>query len=159
MYHRIGKNGEKYWGKTGAGILFTDGKKILLLKRAETDHKDTWGMPGGKCEMGESASAASIRETKEECGIAHVPGVRIDTLAQRDGHHSWTTFVYRVGEPFKDLSLSNEHSDWKWFDLSDLPSTNLHPKFKQQLPRYLSVIRNKFPRDFKEWKKLRDLNY
>ena len=39
QYHHIGKDGKKYWGKAGAGILFTDGKKVLLLKRAEKgDH-------------------------------------------------------------------------------------------------------------------------
>ncbi len=47
-YHRIGKDGAKYKGKRGAGILFTDGKQILLLKRSEgSDNPGTWGLPGG----------------------------------------------------------------------------------------------------------------
>lgn len=156
-YHRIGKNGNSYWGKTGAGILFTDGKKVLLLKRAETDHKDTWGMPGGKAEEGESLIATAMRETREECGLEEIPGRRIDNLSQQDGHHKWTTFIYRISEPFSAITLSNEHSESKWIKLEDLKSLNLHPKFKEQLPAYLDAIRNKFPRTFKEWKQIKDL--
>ena len=37
----------------GAGIFFTDGKKVLLLRRSEKgDGNGTWGLPGGKVEEG-----------------------------------------------------------------------------------------------------------
>jgi len=153
-YHRIGKDGTKYWGKKGAGILFTDGKSMLLLKRAKgTDNANKWGLPGGKTESGESDIAAAIRETKEETGLDKIPGHRIDSFVSVDGRHRFVTFLYRVNEQFQDVSLSDEHSDWKWVDLNDLTSEDLHPKLEVNLPRYIRLIRRKV-KNFNEWQEI-----
>lgn len=150
MYHRIGKEGSKYAGKKGAGIIFTDGNKILLLKRADGDNKDTWGQPGGKVKGGETNIDAAIRESQEECG--NFDGYRIGEFEEKDGLHRWTTYIYRVKEPF-DCKLSKEHSDWKWFDINKLKYTELHPKFKENLGSYIKLIKNKFGKfqTFQEW--------
>jgi mutator protein MutT len=141
--NRIGKGGAAYKGKQGAGIIYTDGKQILLLKRSEKgDHNGTWGIPGGKAERGETPIDTAIRECKEECGHG-AEGSRFDKLHTKDGSHSWTTFFYAVDEPF-DCTISDEHSDWKWVKINDLNKMNLHPKLKEHLPSYLSRIRQKF---------------
>ncbi len=154
-YYRIGKNGGARFGKKGAGILFTDGKKVLLLKRADGDHQNTWGQPGGKVEDGETYIDAATRESKEECG--QVKGNRIAEFEEKDGLHRWTTFIYFVEKPFK-CTLSKEHKMWKWFNLDDLEHINLHPKFKENLDAYLRLIKNKINvfKSFKEWIFLRD---
>jgi len=37
-----------HWGRAGAGVLFTTGTQILLLKRSSwVDQPGTWGIPGG----------------------------------------------------------------------------------------------------------------
>lgn len=149
----IGKNSNKYWGSKGAGIFFTDGSSVLLLKRAEPgDNKNTWCLPGGKIEEGESPIDAARREAKEECG--KVKGSRFEDSKERDGQHVWSTFFFRVNKPFK-CKLSKEHSDWKWFKINDLEKINLHPKLKENLDRYIKIVKNHFSNmNFKEW-----LNY
>ena len=47
------------------GILSQSGK-ILLQKRAD---KETWGLPGGAIELGESSVEALVREFYEETGV------------------------------------------------------------------------------------------
>jgi len=43
--------------------------KILLLKRTPHKHQgDTWGIPGGKLDEGETPQIAVIREVFEEVG-------------------------------------------------------------------------------------------
>ena len=150
MWKRIGKNGNKYWGSKGAGIFFTDGKKVLLLKRAEQgDNMGTWCLPGGKVEEGETLIDAARRESKEECG--RVEGNRFEDLREIDGNHVWTSFFFKVKKPFK-CKLSDEHSDWKWFDLDKLDKVNLHPKLKDNLDRHLKIVNKKFNIiNFKEW--------
>ena len=150
MYHRIGKNGKRYWGKQGAGILFTDGKQILVLKRSDKgDHGGTWGLPGGKVEKGESTIAGAMREIEEETGVSYVPGNRLESMESRDGTHRWVTYLYRVTEPF-EVTLSDEHTDSKWVDIDKIKDLKLHPQFKAQIDRYLDVIgRKSF--GFKEW--------
>jgi 8-oxo-dGTP pyrophosphatase MutT (NUDIX family) len=147
MYHRIGKNGDRYSGDKGAGILYTDGKKILLLKRADGDHKGTWGQPGGMVEEGESNIDAAIRESKEECG--RVEGYRIAEFEEKDGLHRWTTYLYRIKKPFT-CHLSHEHSAWKWFDIDKLKYVDLHPKFKENLGAYIRLIERKFNKEIQE---------
>jgi len=150
-HHRIGKGGSKYKGKRGAGIMFTDGKQTLLLKRAKgTGEAGKWGLPGGKVEKGESMIAGAVRETQEETGISKIPGNRLDAFESVDGTHRWTTYLYRIKEPF-EVTLSDEHDDYKWVDLDKIGNLELHPKFKTQLERYLRAIGRKMFREFKEW--------
>lgn len=152
---RIGSGGEPVKGKKAAGIFFTDGHKVLLLKRSqEGDHGGTWALPGGKAKDGESEISNAIRETKEECGLGSIPGYRIDSLSSHNGHQKFTGFVYRVTEPFQ-IRLSKEHTDWDWVDLNNLKSKDLHPKFKEQIPRYISAIKRKINK-FSEWVQYRE---
>lgn len=155
-YHRIGKDGAKYYGERGAGILFTNGKKVLLLKRADGDHQDTWGQPGGKVEPGETTIDAAVREAKEECGV--VTGSRIAQFEEKDGGHQWDTFIYKVDKPFK-CRLSNEHSKWKWFTFDELDNVNLHPKLKENIALYVRAIRRsqKDYQTFEEWVKQKEI--
>lgn len=150
MWKRIGKNGNKYWGEKGAGIFFTDGKKVLLLRRAEKgDNKDKWCLPGGKVEDGETFIDAARRESKEECG--KVEGNRFEDLEEKDGNHIWKTYFFKINKPF-DCILSDEHSDWKWVDLDKINKMDLHAKFKENLYRHIKIVKNKFNNiNFKEW--------
>lgn len=150
MHHRIGKEGHKYAGKRGAGIIFTDGKQILLLQRANGEDKDTWGQPGGQVEDGETSIDAAIREAQEECG--NFEGCRIGEFEEIDGLHRWMTYIYKIKQPF-DCKLSNEHKAWKWFNFHELKYVDLHPKFKENLHAYLKLIHRKFesPPTFREW--------
>lgn len=145
MYHHIGSGGRRYWGDKGAGILFTDGASILLLKRAKegasADHGETWGIPGGKTEQGESPIDTAVRETKEEAG--NVEGTRFAQFDERDGRHVFTVFLYKVRNPF-EIKLSNEHTESKWISLQELRNFPLHPKFEEHLPYYLKAIQRKF---------------
>ncbi len=138
--------------KQGAGILFTDGQKILLLKRAPDDQDgSTWGLPGGGAQEDETAHETALRETKEECGLDRIPGQRFDTLEQDYANFSWTTFLYAVPDQFRLESLSAEHSDWAWFDLKTVQSIDLHPKLRPQMDQYILAIRRKFGKKFEEW--------
>lgn len=149
-YHRIGSQGEKVWGKKAAGILFTDGKSMLLLKRAgEGDNIGKWALPGGKAKDKESDIQTARRESMEETGVKSIPGYRIDSLITKNGQQKFTGFVFRVDKPF-DVELSKEHSEYKWAPLDEVAKMELHPKFKEKLPEYLGIIRRKV-KTFSEW--------
>ncbi len=49
-------------------IVFHEGK-VLLVKRGNPPAKDTWSIPGGSVELGETLQDAAEREIWEETGI------------------------------------------------------------------------------------------
>ncbi|MHA2043413.1 MAG: NUDIX domain-containing protein [Candidatus Thorarchaeota archaeon] len=150
-YHRIGKGGERFWGKKGAGIFFTNGEEVLLLKRSKkTDNGGTWGLPGGTAKEGETNLGTATRETREECGT--MQGKRFDSLSENSGHHNWTTFFYKVGNPF-DCKLSDEHTDYKWVPFDKIGNYTLHPKLQDNWDRHERVVEKHFKNkmSFREW--------
>lgn len=147
---RIGEGGSSVKGKKAAGIMFTDGKKCLLLKRSDQgDHGSTWALPGGKGKDGETEIGTAIRETKEETGLDSIPGYRFDTFSSQNGRQKFTAFLYRVQAPF-DVKISHEHTEYEWVELDALLQKDLHPKFRESVPRYLQAIRKKLV-SFTEW--------
>jgi dATP pyrophosphohydrolase len=142
----------KSWLKKSAGIIFTDGKSILLLKR---DNEETWDLPGGKSNDGETEIDNAIRETKEETGLEKIPGERFDSISHKDANKKYTTFFYKVDKQFP-VKLSHEHSDYEWVPFNELKNRQLYPKLKINLPDYLKKIRKKVA-DFAEWTTLKDL--
>lgn len=49
-----------------AAIIFDTQKRILIMKRTRGPY---WCIPGGRMDLGESAPACCIRETREETGL------------------------------------------------------------------------------------------
>jgi 8-oxo-dGTP pyrophosphatase MutT (NUDIX family) len=84
------------WPGTSAAVFDTAGR---LLLQHRTDF-DTWGLPGGALDTGESLAQTVIRETREETGLEVVPERLLHVHA---GHH-WTfpnnDVVYPVGALF-----------------------------------------------------------
>ena len=150
-FHRIGKDGKKYYGKSAAGILFTDGQKVLLLKRAiRGDNFEKWSVPGGKLESKETPIDGARRESQEECG--HSEGQMFGHYDDLDGRFHFHTFFFAVSKPF-EIKTSSEHSEGKWVELENVPKMNLHPRFAQNWPYFLEKIKKRFPKikSFSEW--------
>lgn len=153
QYHRIGKDGKKYWGRMGAGIVFTDGKVVLLLKRDNSsDYAGHWCIPGGKAKANEVPLDTARRESTEECG--KVEGQRFNQFYSKDGSHHFHTYLYSIDKPF-DVKLSKEHTDYKWVPIDDVMKMELHPKFEESYPSYLRAIKKRFSKSFKEWLEFR----
>jgi 8-oxo-dGTP pyrophosphatase MutT (NUDIX family) len=136
---------------SSAGILFTDQKSILLLRRAEGSHQDTWGLPGGHSKQNESELETAKRETQEETGLKKIPGKCLGKYANNE----FTTFIFRVENQFH-CKITKEHSSWGWFPLEKLKEQDLHPGLEESLPGYLDVIR-RGAKNFKEWLDIRIL--
>ena len=58
---------------TGSCALVLDDEGRLLIQQVPSGK---WGLPGGLCELGESAAETAVRETREETGL----DIEIDEL-------------------------------------------------------------------------------
>ncbi|MEO9138239.1 MAG: NUDIX domain-containing protein [Jatrophihabitans sp.] len=52
-----------------SGIVFDARGRLLLVLRARPPAAGTWSVPGGKCEAGETAEQACVRELAEETAL------------------------------------------------------------------------------------------
>ncbi|WP_406205414.1 NUDIX hydrolase [Kitasatospora sp. NBC_01560] len=86
-------------------IADSDGENVLLVR-----NHDSWSLPGGRREVGESLAEAAVREAKEEAGVV-VEARRIVDVSERitdDLHDVFTVFSAELlsGDP-----AANEHDD------------------------------------------------
>lgn len=112
--------------------LITKDEKILLLKRSDDvpEYEDQWDFPGGRQESGETPEQTLIRETKEEVNLDVVPdkiNKEFEYKFRKD--FSLYFYIFSIKSYTGDLQITNEHKEYKWFSLDDLPD-KLHPSVK-----------------------------
>ncbi len=134
--------GDRHWGKHGAaGLLIFRGDEVLLQHRAPWVHNgDTWGIPGGARDSHESSLDAALRESFGEIGID--TSLVIAMFSHLDAHVDWRyeTIVARVTGDLGDFQKNHETLDLKWFKLSEVGSTQLHPSFSRSWPRLKELL-------------------
>ena len=124
----------------GFGVMILKDGKLLLGKRHEDPEKassllngaGTWTMPGGKLDFGETFENGAKREVLEETGIilnkVDVICVNQDII---ETAHFITMGLFSdafSGEP--KAMEPDEITEWRWFDLNNLPSPIYFPSAK-----------------------------
>ena len=112
----------------GAIIIeeFDENKHILLIKQFK--NSDSWGIPKGHVELGESLSDCALREVKEETGISVSVHEKIDEVIFDLGTKKKKVIVFSGSVSDKKLSktidlshTNNEVDDARWFNIKNLP--------------------------------------
>jgi 8-oxo-dGTP diphosphatase len=104
------------------GVLFyaQDTGRVLYLLRNQREQ--TWSVPGGKIERGETLKEALVRECREEVG--HWPDLNrlipIDCYRSNDNRFVYHTFFCLVPREFLPV-LNDEHIAYCWSTLGSYP--------------------------------------
>lgn len=94
-----------------ASVAVIRGERVLLIRRALAPFAGLWTLPGGRCEPGETAAEAAVREVFEELGLA-ISGLRpLTTLAVQP---AWRLAVFATADFSGEISPSAEIGDWQW---------------------------------------------
>lgn len=110
-------------------LVEKEGKILMGMKAPDVGpYPNTWRLPGGKIEDGESEVDALIREVKEETNLDVDSYERIGTYEddEPDKHGElthWKFHIYKV-LPAGELKSSDEFPEVKWFDIKDLPNVS-----------------------------------
>lgn len=109
--------------RVAAGALFFDDRGRVLL--VHPTYKDTWDLPGGYVEHGESPAAACKRELMEELGIDRRP-IRMLSVdwAPHNTEGDKLLFLFdcgRIENAEENLRLAAEElNEWQWVAPADL---------------------------------------
>ena len=104
-----------------------NGYKFLMLKRAKTKiYEHLWQGVAGKIEKGETAWQAAVRELKEETGLTPKRmfiADHVSTFYEENGDLINLVPVFGIETETKRITLSSEHSEYKWMDFEDAERT------------------------------------
>ena len=123
----------------GVGAVIFKGEEVLLVRRGQEPAKDSWSLPGGLVELGETLSAAIHREIAEETGLtvrlwgisAVLERIFPDEAGKIAYHYVLIDYLcdYLAGEsrPGSDITAAQfvALTDLERFDLPSLPPTSL----------------------------------
>ncbi|MCF7866900.1 NUDIX hydrolase [Candidatus Woesearchaeota archaeon] len=102
-------------------FIFIDNKKILLAKRSNLeDFPNTWSIPGGTVDEGESFEAALVREIKEELNLDIKEFKFWKEYSYDLKENVLVRAKYFVGSCTGDIFLDiDEVSEVCWFDIDE----------------------------------------
>lgn len=131
--------------RVGIGVMILDNDKVLLGhrlgKRKDTggiQEPDSWALPGGKQEFGETMFEGAIREVKEETNltISKVELFGACDDIKEDRHFVTLHMIARSFEgELKAMELDKEDK-WEWFSLNNLPD-NLYSPSRKFIDSYI----------------------
>ena len=122
----------------GIAVIVLEGNKILLGHRKNNKLcNDTWGLPGGIMEFGETIEQAAVRETKEESNI-DVTDIEVISLDNNTFYGNDNITIGTIAKKWSGQIKNTEPhkcSGWKWFDQDNLPD-NIYIPSKRVIDKY-----------------------
>lgn len=126
----------------GVGVMILRNNKVLLGKRHDNAEKadselhgeGSWTMPGGKLHFQEELEHAAYREVFEESGIRPNIGkleiISVTNDKVKDAHFITIGFLCKDFEGEPKIMEPDEITEWKWFNLDNLPNPIFFPSEK-----------------------------
>lgn len=112
----------------GAAILVVDsGNRLLLMKRSDSA---TWGTPGGSTEPGERVEEAARREALEETALEIGEMSLFGVFSGPELYYVYpngdevynVTIVYLSRDFSGEIEINDEHTEFRWFPLAEIPA-------------------------------------
>lgn len=134
--------GTRHWGLAGAaGLLLTDGTRVVLQHRAEwSHHGGTWGIPGGARHEQEDATSAALREAAEEAGVDPDRVRPFATSALEHPDWSYTTVLARTDPTLPVEPTDAESLEILWTPLAEITERPLLPAFAEAWPMLRTML-------------------
>lgn len=131
--------------RVAAKAVITNDKGQVLIVRESGTYEDgtnigSYGIPGGRLNVGEAYEDGLKREVKEETGLTVEPLYPIyvgEWRPQIKGVPHQIVAIFTVCKAkTKEVKLSEEHDDYKWINPRQVSKFNIMPPDDQVITRY-----------------------
>jgi ADP-ribose pyrophosphatase YjhB (NUDIX family) len=106
--------------------VFRPDETVLIGRRIKCGEPESWCLPGGHVEAGETFEAAALREVTEESGISQLDDVRAFTLALCTAGAQGQATVGVVARVSAEVTAAVTEpaafGEWTWARLTQLPT-------------------------------------
>lgn len=112
---------------------------VLLLRRSSNHPNgdgDSWEVPSGRLEPGESFEQGILREIREETGLEVEVLAPVSTWLLPERSLIGVTFACRVLEGM--LQLTSEHTDYRWIEPEKAAEFVTKPSLAIEIERWLA---------------------
>ena len=121
-----------------SAFVLDDRDRLLMIRRTDNG---LYALPGGRHELGETMTAAAVRETEEETGL-RIEVTGLVGIYSNPDH----VMAYSDGEVRQEFSIcfrgrvtggrertSDESSEVLWVDRSELDDIDVHPSIQLRI--------------------------
>lgn len=126
-------------------VVRNDRERVLLVRRADDGY---WELPGGRIEVGESASAAAVRVVAEQTSvpitITGLAGVYSDprhVVAYPHGtgiYQPMAVCFHALSHPYHPQPDHEETTATTWFEPAQIAQLAMHPAMRHRLTNALA---------------------
>ncbi len=112
--------------------------KILLVKRKNEPFRDSWHLPGGRVEEGESFEEAVKREVKEETGYE----IEVKRYLGKwlDREFGFVLNVFEGEIVSGSLRSGDDAKEVRWFQKKEIESLYIAPIMRRIIKRCVKMI-------------------
>lgn len=130
-------------------LIFKDDKVLLVRHKKEAEHiSDTFGLPAGRVQEGETEKGAARRELEEEAGLEvlekdliELPTVYIGPVERKNGVYIFSYKIF-LSSSYSGALRESEESKPEWVAVSELDKYNLLPNVGKIIEEGL-LVQNK----------------
>ncbi|MFZ3339957.1 MAG: NUDIX hydrolase [Terriglobales bacterium] len=115
----------------GVGAVIVRDNRVLLIRRGQAPLLGEWSLPGGVLECGETLREATIREAREETGLAvevrEMLGVYERIIRGKDARvrYHYVLIDFLCHPVAGELKAASDAAEAGWFTHEELPALNL----------------------------------
>ena len=130
------------YGLTMRGIIKNSDGEILIVKRHPKSRTapDTWELPGGKVDEGESFDDALVREIKEETNLDCKVGALAIAIQHDYPHKRTVQMIMHLDDVEGELMISDEHTDAKYASIDEIRTLTLSSCLEKVLEKKNYVL-------------------